>query len=232
MRSFRLIALPIAAVLPLTVVATAGTAVAAPASHRALPTDCDSLKPTADPAVYYCGLPELGPTKLPTGEVGKLLTNYHRFGGLEPAQFLSLYRNGTSWIYPGNNGFAESEGKIDMQKQQTVVNKYLDRFGGEGGGYLAPGGTPYAQRAIPTDSLNDAATKYHCYQVTKSFPVQQGHIAAFFNQPGYGIQQWLDPALKPTDFGADSYNVAGLIKHNYLKPITDVSKCVNNKGAV
>ncbi|MCU7821154.1 TNT domain-containing protein [Kitasatospora sp. DSM 101779] len=222
MRSLTLVSMSMAAALPLTLVAAAGDAVAAApvrAAHRqSLPADCPDLLPPDDPTVYYCGRPELGPAVLPsTGAVAALLKGYHRLGGLQPTQFLDWYRNGDQWKYPGNRGFAELNGVLDMQRRTMLPGGLLDRFGADTGKYLANGGTPYAKRALPPDSLNGPGNGYHCYVVNRDFQVQAGHIAAGFAQPGFGTQEWLDPALKPADFAdSETYNVANLVKHEYL----------------
>ncbi|MFJ2581834.1 TNT domain-containing protein [Kitasatospora aureofaciens] len=222
MRSLTLASLSMAAALPLTFLAAAGDAAAAAparaASHRTLPSDCPDLLPPDDPALYYCGRQELGPATLPTtGPVSTLLKDYHRLGGLEPTQFLDWYRSGTSWKYPDNRGFAETNGVIDMGKATMQPGWHLDRFGAATGKYLADGGTPYARRALPPDSLNGDGNNYHCYLVNLPFDVQEGHIAAAFAQPGFGQQQWLDPQLKPSELEpSETYNVANLIKRGFL----------------
>ncbi|MEU6236137.1 TNT domain-containing protein [Kitasatospora sp. NPDC047058] len=233
MRPLTLASLSMAAALPLTFLAAAGDAVAAAPvrvpSQRSLPADCPDLLPPDDPTVYYCGRTELGPAVLPTdGPVGVLLKGYHRLGGLQPTQFLDWYRSGDQWKYPDNRGFAELNGVLDMHQQTMEPGGLLDRFGSEGGKYLAPGGTPYAKRALPPDSLNGTGNNYHCYVVNRDFRVQTGHIAAGFAQPGFGYQQWLDPALKPADFtDAETYNVANLVKHEYLKTAAP-ERCVGD----
>ncbi|MGW6919427.1 TNT domain-containing protein [Kitasatospora sp. NPDC054939] len=242
MRSSLFAALPLAAALPLTLVTGAGaaaatsapspTTVAAAADPTAdrvpaavpaappveLPGDCPGGNPPDDPQVYYCGYPELGPAALPQqGPVAAMLTGYHRFGGLEPTQFLDWYREGTRWKYPDNRGFTETNGTVDMHRTTLETGRLLDRFGADTGKFLAPGGTPYAKRALPPDSLNGPANDYHCYTVSRTFQVQDGTTAAAFAQPGFGRQQWLDPALKPADFAeAETFNVANLVKHEYL----------------
>ncbi|GAA2808795.1 TNT domain-containing protein [Kitasatospora sp. CM 4170] len=223
MRSLTLVSMSMAAALPLTLLAAAGDAVAAApvrtSTQRALPADCPDLLPPDDPAVYYCGRRELGPAVLPTqGPVAALLVGYHRLGGLQPTQFLDWYRSGDQWKYPDNRGFAELNGVLDMHRQTVQPGRTLDRFGADTGKYLATGGTPYAKRALPPDSLNGTGFNYHCYVVNRDFSVQTGHIAAAFAQPGFGYQQWLDPALKPSDFSdSETYNVANLVKHQYLQ---------------
>ena len=237
MRSLTLVSVSMAAALPLTFLAAAGDAAAAvaaaparAASLRSLPADCPNLLPPDDPTVYYCGRPELGPAALPAaGPVAELLKGYRRFGGLQPTQFLDWYRSGDQWKYPDNRGFAELNGVLDMEQQTMEPGGLLDRFGADTGKYLADGGTPYARRALPPDSLNGTGNSYHCYVVNRDFRVQEGHIAAGFAQPGFGHQQWLDPTLKPSDFAdSETYNVANLLKHEYLKDAAP-EQCVGTR---
>ncbi|MEW1908783.1 TNT domain-containing protein [Kitasatospora sp. NPDC085895] len=233
MRSLMLVSLSMAAALPLTLVAAAGEAAAAAparAAARQLPADCPDLLPPDDPTVHYCGRPELGPAVLPTtGPVATLLKGYHRLGGLQPTQFLDWYRVGDQWKYPGNRGFAELNGVLDMNRRTMEPGGLLDRFGADTGKYLATGGTPYAKRALPPDSLNGAGNGYHCYVVNRDFDVQAGRIAAGFAQPGFGVQEWLDPALRPADFAdSETYNVANLVKHEYLAD-TAPERCAANR---
>ena len=63
----------------------------------------------------------------------------------------------------------------------------LDRYGPDSGNFLSPAGTPYWQRSLPPDTNpND----YHVYEVIKPLPVQSGQIAAWFGQPGGGVQHY------------------------------------------
>ncbi|WP_431684088.1 TNT domain-containing protein [Kitasatospora sp. KL5] len=94
----------------------------------------------------------------------------------------------------------------------------LDRFGADTGRYPADGGTPHAERALPPDSPNGPGNSYHRYVVNRDFRVRAGHIAAAFARPGFGYQEWLDPALKPSDFAdSETFNVANLVRHEYLR---------------
>ncbi|MEV7084820.1 TNT domain-containing protein [Streptomyces sp. NPDC093085] len=168
----------------------------------------------------------LGPRYLPGASqkpVGPLLVGWERTGKLSPPDFLKKYWEGPadsgSWKYPPHDGFAVVNGKVD--KKATVLKKdqKLDRFGGEGGRYLAPVGDPYAKRALPPQNLNtrDAAVPcdYRVYRVLKPFTVWQGGIAPWFEQPGGGQQIQLDAAL--LDPGPGEYlNVTWLLKHEYL----------------
>lgn len=66
------------------------------------------------------------------------------------------------------------------------------------GGFIAPAGAGFAQRAIPPDSLLNRFTlnstnpnNYHVYKVLRGFTVHAGPIAPWFEQPGGGTQYWL-----------------------------------------
>ena len=94
----------------------------------------------------------------------------------------------------------------------------VDRFGSEFGGFLAPEGTPYAERALPPMSLDvfdvNYTCNYHEYRVTKRFAAEEGPIAPGFGQPGHGVQIQLVGALVP---GAPSrLNVMWLLANGYL----------------
>lgn len=82
----------------------------------------------------------------------------------------------------------------------------LDRYGPDSGNFLSPAGTPYGQRSLPPDTNpND----YHVYEVIKPLPVQSGQIAAWFGQPGGGVQHYT----------AGIGNVAYLRAQEYLKEV-------------
>ena len=86
------------------------------------------------------------------------------------------------------------------------VGTRLDRYGSETGNYLSPAGTPYEQRSLrPDTNLND----YHVYEVIQPLPVKSGQIAAWFGQPGGGVQ------YSTQGIG----NVAYLRAQGYLKEV-------------
>ena len=86
------------------------------------------------------------------------------------------------------------------------VGTRLDRYGPANGNFLSPAGTPYGQRSLPPDTNpND----YHVYEVIKPLPVQSGQIAAWFGQPGGGVQHYT----------AGIGNVAYLRAQEYLKEV-------------
>ncbi|MFE7521418.1 TNT domain-containing protein [Streptomyces halstedii] len=168
----------------------------------------------------------LGPTWLPRpgqAPVGPLLKGYKRTGTLSPAAFLKKYWEGPadtgSWKYPPNDGFAEVNGEIDKEPTQLRPGQRLDRFGSEYGGFLAPAGDSYGERALPPQNLNtrEAATPcdYRVYKVAKPFWVWQGGIAPWFEQPGGGRQIKLDPVFLDPGAG-ERLNVKWLLDHAYL----------------
>ncbi|MFB6889715.1 TNT domain-containing protein [Kitasatospora sp. NPDC056327] len=219
MRSRNLAALALAAALLAT-----GTVGVQSASADAAECPREQYRPTADDlAKYYCGFKELGPKTLP-GNLGHLLDGYARFGGLRPGQFLSWYRDGLDWKYPGDDGFRDVDGSVDRADTRIAVDTRLDRFGSPDGRYLSRAGTSFPKRALPPDSLNPVpgATgaeedSYHCYVVLKQFDAEQGRIASAFAQPGDGVQQYLNDRLKPVDLGSDRFSVTNLVKHGYLE---------------
>ena len=78
--------------------------------------------------------------------------------------------------------------------------QYIDRFGDEMGSFLSPGGASFISRALPPNSLNtrkdDPAhlCNYHLYRVVTAFDVDGGPAAAWFEQPGGGLQYKLNAA--------------------------------------
>lgn len=81
----------------------------------------------------------------------------------------------------------------------------LDRYGGPGGSYLSPAGTPPGARSLPPgDELLPITT----YEVLKPFAVDAGPAAPWFGQPGGGTQYRLGTTT-----------IQDLIDSGYLKPV-------------
>ncbi|MFE6868675.1 TNT domain-containing protein [Kitasatospora sp. NPDC057692] len=222
MRSRNLAALALAAALLST-----GTVAVQSASAADLECPREQYRPTPEDLLkYYCGFKELGPKNPENLPAHALLTDYNRTGGLRPGQFLSWYRDGLNWKYPGEDGFVDKDGAIDKAVVELAKDTKLDRFGDTGGRFLSDAGTLYPQRALPPDSLNPVVKdgveqdSYHCYIVLKPFKVQQGHIAAAFNQPGGGVQQMLDKTVEP-----EAVNVQNLLDKKFLG-IREISECL------
>ncbi|MFJ6886251.1 TNT domain-containing protein [Streptomyces californicus] len=203
---------------------SAPAASAAPASARPAPA-----AERHDPCTgEFRGDARLGPKWLPgkrLAPVGPLLTGYQRTGGLTPKDFLKKYWEGPadtgSWKYPPNDGFGGVNGEIDKEPVKLRTGQRLDRFGSEYGGYLAPAGDAYAERALPPQNLNtrdaDTPCDYRVYKVAKPFWVWQGSIAPWFEQPGGGQQIKLDAVFLDPGAG-QRLNVKWLLDHAYLTP--------------
>jgi len=211
-----LLALSAAAVF---VFGTAGAASAA----QAKPAPAADTPPDQCSAAFFNSNSLLGPQDLPVvGPVGNQLAGYQRTGDQSPDAFLAQFRNASGWIYPPDNGYVIDFGGNPIEWTTTLYpGEDIDRYGSVYGSFLAPAGTPYAQRSIPPTSLEStpaAACNYHDYQVLKPFGVDEGPIAGWFDQPGGGLQYQLDPSLVP---GAPAQlNVLWLLNNGYLQEIT------------
>ena len=69
--------------------------------------------------------------------------------------------------------------------EELPIGARIDRYGYEGGTFLAPEGTP-----IPMRSLAPGTTSkpYNVYEVTRPLQVQSGPASPWFGQPGLGTQ--------------------------------------------
>jgi RHS repeat-associated protein len=92
--------------------------------------------------------------------------------------------------WPANYGFTAG-------KDSTVTlppGTQIDRFGRPTGGFVAPAGTPFADRALPAASFN---AEYHVYEVKKPIDgVRGGPAEPWFNQPGNGTQYQLPRSVQ------------------------------------
>ncbi|MCO5996383.1 TNT domain-containing protein [Actinoallomurus rhizosphaericola] len=174
---------------------------------------------------FVKGNPLLGPVFLPRkGLIGSLLFNYIRYGGLTPEQFLAKYRSATGWIFPPDDGFARNSlGQLLRFRVTLFPKQYIDRFGNEFGRFLGAGGTWFIERSLPPDSLNTPADdpahicNYHLYRVLKSFDVDGGPAAPWFEQPGGGLQYAINPAYLPA--GATAPFIPWLVDNGYLQRV-------------
>jgi hypothetical protein len=178
----------------------------------------------------FNGDPRLGPEDLPTqGSVGLELRTYDRLGGMTPEQFLATWwdpaaNNGQGgWRFPPEFGFRLDVNGQPIHATMTLRSgQLIDRYGSEFGGFLAPVASLYSQRALPPQSLDNAAMpggcNYSLYKVVRDFAVDGGPIAPAFGQPGNGLQYRLIGALVP---GAPAQlNVRWLIDNRF------VARCV------
>ena len=118
----------------------------------------------------------------------------------------SLYLNSdgrVDWDRWAPNG-GRVEGSV-IEGLSLSEGTVIDRYGGDGGTYTSPVGTPYEQRALPYIENENA---YHQYEVVKRIDgVTMSEISAAFNQVGGGIQFELPKSIKE------------LIDEGYLKEI-------------
>ncbi|MCH8493993.1 MAG: glycohydrolase toxin TNT-related protein, partial [Idiomarina sp.] len=97
--------------------------------------------------------------------------------------------------WPPNDGFAAEPERVDLPP-----GTLLDRYGAEGGRFLAPAGTPFEARAMPPSSRDGPLTKY---EVLRPLPVDAGPAASWFDQPGGGKQFLTDRSV--SDLIRDGY---------------------------
>ncbi len=98
---------------------------------------------------------------------------------------------GSEWMnadgkpkWPPNDGF-------DGNPEETTleVGAKVDRYGYDGGRFLAPSDTPYEARALAPGT---ESKPYTVFEVLKPIPAKGGKIAPWFGAPGGGIQYRLD----------------------------------------
>lgn len=68
----------------------------------------------------------------------------------------------------------------------------IDRYGYEGGSFVAPEGTPYEKRSLAPGT---DVKPYHVYEVVKPVEAIGGEVAPWFDQPGGGIQYMLRKSI-------------------------------------
>ncbi len=93
------------------------------------------------------------------------------------------------YIYPENNGFSSTPENIILQPGTRV-----DRYGYDGGYFVAPEGTPYTQRSLPPGTAT--SKPYYRYEVVKPIPAQGGRIVPWFDQEGGGTQYLFQQSVK------------------------------------
>ena len=79
----------------------------------------------------------LGPVEIPRKlPLLSFVSDYDRFGGQKPGDFLKKWTNPTSgrWVYPDNDGFClDQQGRAIVGNMTLEVGTKVDRFGSEGG---------------------------------------------------------------------------------------------------
>ncbi|MFF0815729.1 TNT domain-containing protein [Rhodococcus sp. NPDC003318] len=187
-----------------TVFAEGAVAQAAPGSSVG---SSDLLGGAGCSAEYFDGDKRLGPQTLSDQfPVADQLADYRRTGDLTPEQFLAEYWDPTvlpagSYKYPPKNGYVlDGSGNPRRVEGRLDVGTLIDRYGSEGGNFLAPAGASYTSRALPPVNLVGVPAEtcnYHVYLVTKALPLYTGPIAPWFEQEGYGTQYEVVADLLP-----------------------------------
>ncbi|MFE9093036.1 TNT domain-containing protein [Streptomyces sp. NPDC007264] len=191
--------------------ATAQAAEAQTRNGASCPTEHRSVARNTAPhpqlEAYHDGDWRLGPEELPrTGPIGRMLRGYRPEGRTSPYWFLGCYwqtnpqnepaQQVGGWWYPDNHGFLLRDGRPVERSLTLRTGQLIDLFGrGDSGNFLAPQGTPYAERAIPPSNLDeynaaDPPFNYHLYEVIAPFTVEAGPARPWFSQPGLGTQYY------------------------------------------
>jgi hypothetical protein len=124
---------------------------------------CVGTNATSNGNVYVCGDPRLGPWKIPTAllltAIAGTESNYHRFAGLCPGEFLAKFTSPATgqYVYPPFNGFQSSASNQSIEADMVLnPGTLLDRFGSEYGTVLGAAGAPYS--TMPNDHIPSTVT--------------------------------------------------------------------------
>ena len=232
MRRARLTALVAAALLVVTLAATPGIAQAGTPCPTIADANASANPPGPVLQKYLYDDYRYGPLDLSSvGPVQSMLDGYLQLDGLGQGTFLDCWWHDQipsvsdpGYWYPKFDGFATFDGQPLKYKSLLTAGQIVDLFGSGRGQFLAPFGTPYAQRALPPTNLNTFDDhypyNYRQYVVEKPFEVEVGPIAPWFGQPGLGTQYFTNntvaPGLPPNP------RIPDLLGAQYLKEITPI----------
>ena len=140
-------------------------------------------------AAVEAGLP--AETVTPGGAPLAVMHGWDPLGGMPWDDFSSHFGTPETRVWPGNDGFPPG---YDPQPAHLPAGTLIDRFGSEYGRYLAPDGTPFADRALPPESMGG---DYNRYMVTgKALPpgwqIVEGPVEPWYGQtPSPGSLQYM-----------------------------------------
>jgi uncharacterized protein YukE len=112
-------------------------------------------------------------------------------GGMPWDDFASQFGTPGARNYPLNDGFPPGYVPLPAQLPEGTI---IDRFGSEYGRYLAPDGTPFADRALAPESVGG---DYNRYMVTgealpPGWQIVEGPVEPFYGQkPSLGALQYM-----------------------------------------
>jgi Tuberculosis necrotizing toxin len=84
-------------------------------------------------------------------------------------------------VWPANGGFLGEP--VDTTLEPGTI---VDRYGGPGGSYVSPDGTPFSERGLP--SYYENSQPYYRYEVVEPVTVRGGIAAPAFGSSGGGVQ--------------------------------------------
>lgn len=125
------------------------------------------------------------------GAPAAILKNWNPTGGMPWKEFETQFGAPGERNWPANNGFPEG---YVPRPANLPAGTIIDRFGSEGGGYLSPDGTPFADRAVAPETVGGDYTRY---MVTgKPLPpgvqIVEGPVEPWFGQtPSPGATQYM-----------------------------------------
>lgn len=140
-------------------------------------------------AAVRAGLPAR--TIVEGGAPEALVRGWHPTGGMTWEDFGPQFGTPEARIWPENDGFPPG---YDPAPAHLPAGTVIDRFGHEGGRYLAPDGTAFADRALSPETV---VAEYHRYAVTgKPLPdgwqIVQGPVEPWYGQtPSPGAVQYM-----------------------------------------
>ncbi|MFI1918665.1 TNT domain-containing protein [Nocardia sp. NPDC020380] len=110
---------------------------------------------------------------------------------LTEAEYTAKYGAPGNWRYP-----SELTGEYAVAGTRKVVDlpagTRMDRYGYPGGGWLAPEGAPYAERALPPDTIPNGKPLLGYVTTGRPLPpgwrIEQSEVAPWFGEPGGGLQ--------------------------------------------
>jgi uncharacterized protein YukE len=139
--------------------------------------------------IVEAGLP--AETLTPGGAPLSVLQGWDPVAGMSWDDFADRFGTPETRVWPGNDGLPQG---FDPQPAHLPSGTIIDRFGSEYGRYLAPDGTPFADRALPPESVGG---DYNRYMVTgqplpQGWQIVEGPVEPFYGQtPSPGTLQYM-----------------------------------------
>ncbi|MGB3474147.1 MAG: TNT domain-containing protein [Mycobacterium sp.] len=140
-------------------------------------------------AMVRAGLP--AEVLTPGGAPAAVLRDWHPTGGMAPAEFDARFGTPGSRIWPDNDGFPPGYVPPPAQLPEGTI---IDRFGSPGGRYLAPDGTPFADRSLAPELVGGEYIRYivTAEPLPPGWQIVEGPVEPFYGQiPSPGSTQYM-----------------------------------------